>query len=81
MKFKTSISKTVELAEERKAHITAEHPELEDHFKRLRIALLKPDQIRISKIDPSVLLFYKYFDKIKQGLYIAVAVKLTKVLF
>lgn len=75
MKFKTSIGNTVELTLERRQHILEEHPELEEHFDKLRRVLLKPDEVRVSKTDPKVLLFYRYFAKIKSGLFIAVVIK------
>lgn len=37
---------------------------------------LKPDEIRISKSDPKVLLFYRYFAKIKRGKYLVGVVKI-----
>lgn len=78
MKFKTAINKIVELTDERKVHIIEEHPELLDHFGKLKRVLLNPDEIRISKTDQQVLLFYRYFAKIKSGLYIAVVVKINE---
>lgn len=75
MKFKTAIGKAVALTEERKLHIIQKHPELADHFDKLKQVLLKPDEIRISKTDQKVLLFYKYFAKIKSGIYITVIAK------
>jgi len=78
VKFKTVIGKTVELTEERKDHLLEEHPELLEHFGKLKGVLLNPDEIRISKTDPQVLLFYCYFAKIKSGLYITVVIKINK---
>lgn len=75
MKFKTVIGKTVELTLERKQHILEEHPELKDHFDKLEQVLLKPEEIRISRTDANVLLFYRYFVKIKSGIYITVVAK------
>lgn len=75
MKFRTAIDITVELTEERKGHILEEHPELLDHFDKLKKVLLNPDEIRTSKTDQQVLLFYHYFAKIKSGLYIVVVIK------
>lgn len=78
MEYKTAIGKVVELTPERKLHILIEHPELEAHFEKIKQVLSKPDEIRISKTDPNVLLFYKFFAKIKNGLYIAVVVNINQ---
>lgn len=77
MKYKTSINRIAELTPERKAHILSEHPDLEEYFKKVKPVLLDPDEIRISKTDSTVLLFYKFFAKIKDGLYIAVVMKIN----
>ena len=74
-KLKTSLGKTVELTSERKKHIFLFHPDLKPYFGRVRDVLLDPDEVRISKSDPKVLLFYKYFDNILGGKYIMVGVK------
>lgn len=75
MKFKTSLGKTVELTSERKNHIFLFHPDLKPYFEEVKDVLLEPNEIRISKSDPKVLLFYKFFDTILDGKYIMVAVK------
>jgi len=75
MKFKTVIGKTVELTAERKNYILAKHPELKPHFNKIRNVLIKPDEIRRSKRNQQVLLFYKYFAKILGGKYIVVVTK------
>ena len=78
MKFKSSLGKTVELTSERKKHILIRHPDLKPYFKLIKDALLKPDELKISKSDLQVLLFYKFFGTILNGKYIAVGVKLNK---
>lgn len=65
----------VELTAERKSHIILKHPEIKPHIKKISQLLSSPDTIRKSKFDPDALLFYKYFDKIKDGKYINVTVK------
>ncbi len=75
MKFKTSFGKTAELTSERKNHIFLFHSDLKPYFERFKEVLLEPDEVKISKSDPDVLLFYKYFDTIIGGKYIAVVVK------
>lgn len=59
MKYQTSINRIVELTPERKAHILAEHPDLKEHFQNIKLVLSDPEEIRISKTDSAVLLFYK----------------------
>jgi len=75
MKFKTSLGKSAELTLERKKHIFLFHPDLKLYFERLKDVLLEPNGVRISKSDPKVLLFYKYFDTILNGKYIMVGIK------
>lgn len=70
-----SIIGEVELTDERKSHIILKHPELKTHIKKVSRVLSSPDSIRKSKFDKEALLFYKYFDKIKEGKYINVTVK------
>ena len=69
MKFKTSLGKTVELTSERKKHIFLFHPDLKPHFALVEDVLLESGEVRISKSDPKVLLFYKYFDTISLVFY------------
>lgn len=75
MKFKSSLGKTVELSAERKEHIFLFHPDLKPYFKSIKEVVLEPNDIRISKSDPKVLLFYKFFDNILDGKYIMVGIK------
>ena len=77
MKFKTILGKTLELTSERKKHIFLYHPDLKPYFGLVKDVLLEPGEIRISKSDPKVLLFYKYFDTILDGKYIMVGVKIN----
>ena len=78
VKFKTSLGKTVELTIERKEHILSRHPDLNSYFKLIKDVLLKPDKLKISSSDSKVLLFYKFFDNILDGKYIAVSVKINE---
>lgn len=78
MKYKSITGKTIELTSERKKHILTFHPDLHSYMKHIKAVLLQPDDLRISKSDPQVLLFYKYFDTILDGKYIAVTVKLNE---
>jgi len=73
--FYSPIIGNIELTSERKVHILASHPELKIHFEKLSQVLINPDEIRRSSLDKNVLLFYKFFDKVKDGKYINVTVK------
>ena len=73
--FSASVLGNVELTTERKAHVLKAHPELKPHLKKLSKVLSDPDEIRISRLDKNVLLFYKFFAKVKSGKYINVTVK------
>ena len=75
MKFKTNLGKTAELTSERKEHILLFHPDLKPFFGQLKNVLTQPHEVRISKSDPEVLLFYKFFDTILGGKYITVTIK------
>lgn len=77
MKYKSILGKDFELTAERKKHILIFHPDLKPYFSKLNDVFAKPDEIRISKSDPRVLLFYKHFAKIKGGKYIVVVVKIN----
>lgn len=76
MKYKSILGKDFELTAERKKHILNFHPDLKPYFSRIKNVFVKPDEIRISKSDPHVLLFYRYFAKIKGGKYIVGVVKI-----
>ncbi len=75
MVYKSSLGNHIELTSERKIHILLYHPDLKPYFSKIKKVLLKPSDIRISKSDPNVLLFYKYFANIIGGKYIVVTVK------
>lgn len=78
MKKFQSILGVVELTNERKSHILTAHPELKNYFEKFIDVLKNPDEIRISKIDKKVLLFYKYFATIQGGKYLSITVKIDK---
>jgi len=56
-------------------HIIQRHPDVIDHLPKIKEILLAPDEIRIDSYDSSVLLFYKFFDRINVGKYLVVIVK------
>lgn len=78
MQFRSVIGKIVELTLERKKHIIEYHPDVERHFAKIQEVLDSPDEIRKSKHDSKVLLFYKYFVNLKAGKYLAVVIKINK---
>lgn len=75
MTYKSILGNNIELTTERKKHILLYHPDSKPYFSKIKTVLLKPSDIKISKSDPNVLLFYKYFANIIGGKYIAVTVK------
>lgn len=74
--YDSSISKKVELTGERKTHIRQHHPDIVIHFTKIEEVLQKPDQIRVDKRDPNILLFYKHFGRIKK--YLVVVIKINQ---
>lgn len=78
MKYQSSINAGVELTPERKAHILLYHPDLKPHFFKIKKVLLAPDEVRISKSDQAVLLFYRYFANINLNKYVVVVVKINE---
>lgn len=73
VKFKTIIG-TVTLTAQRKSHIIQSHPIMASYLSNLKIVLETPEEIRYSSYSDDTLLFYRYFDKIEDGKYIAVVV-------
>lgn len=58
-------------------HIVEKHPELEDSYLQFIPEILEnPDLVKRSVHDQKVLLFYKYYEKIYNGKYVCVVVKL-----
>ena len=76
--FYSPIFGEAELTAERKDHILKAHPELKAHLEKLSKVLSNPDEIRRSRFDKNVLLFYKFFASIKDGKYINVTVKIDE---
>lgn len=78
MVYKSVLGKDFTLTAERKRHILTYHPDLKPYFPNLKKVFLEPDDVKVSKSDPSVLLFYKYFATIKGGKHIAGVVKVNE---
>jgi hypothetical protein len=65
----------VELTEEREAHIAAQHPDLLPEFlSEIELALAQPDEVRKGKRFSSERRFYRWFEDVRNGKYIAVIV-------
>lgn len=65
---------TLELTDERRAHILTFHPEVKQYYKYFAKALLRPEIIRRSKSDPQVLILYY---KIPRKKYLAIVIKIN----
>lgn len=72
MNYKTKIGFIVKLTPKRRQHIISTHPVMELYLNKIKQVLASPDEIRYSSYKQDVLLFYRYFDKIEEGKYIAV---------
>jgi len=75
LEFQSKIGRVIELTQERQKHIFEFHPDVNPYFSRIEQVLEAPSEIRSSRHNPEVLLFYKYFADIKSGKYLAVVVK------
>ncbi|MBC8333340.1 MAG: hypothetical protein H8E28_15270 [Anaerolineae bacterium] len=65
----------VELTDERKIHITLQHPDLLPEFSmQLEQTLAAPHQIRRSLRMSSARMFYRWYDDVRKGKYIVVVV-------
>ncbi|MEW5939850.1 MAG: hypothetical protein AB1750_09335 [Chloroflexota bacterium] len=65
----------VELTDEREAHITQTHPDLlPEYLAQMRQTLAEPDQVRRSLRMSAAKIFYRWFDDVRQGKYVAVIV-------
>jgi hypothetical protein len=66
---------TVELTDERRQHILSKHPEvLPEHLDFLARTIADPDQVRSDSRFPSTRLFSRWFDALKGGKFLIVAV-------
>jgi len=73
--FPSASGKTVELTDERRTHILRYHPDVGPFFERIGEVLVHPDELRRSRQDSGVLLFYKFYPDILEGKYMVVVVK------
>ncbi len=78
--FSSSVLKnSVELTSESEIHILSVHPEMKPYLRSLSGILKSPDEVRVSKIDPKTLLFYKRFGIIKTQKFLVVVVKTSSI--
>lgn len=78
MKFKSKIGRIIDLSDERKNHIFEYHPDVRNYFDKIGEVLGNPDEIRKSRHDAKVLLFYKFFVNLKKEKYLVVVVKINE---
>jgi hypothetical protein len=65
----------VELSEERETHIAFQHPDLLPEFiNEIGETLAQPDDVRKGKRLVSERRFYRWFDHVRDGKYVAVVV-------
>lgn len=75
MFFLSATGKTVELTDERQAHILRFHPDVGPFLDRIGDSLAHPDLLRRSSQDSAIVLFYKFYPDILGGKYMVVVVK------
>ncbi len=69
------LGSAVELTDERQEHILARHPDfLPEYFEQLRETLANPDEIRRDNRFPATRLFSRWFESVKRGKFVVVAV-------
>jgi hypothetical protein len=69
------LSNVVELSDQRKKHITENHPDLLPQYEdRIPVVLNDPDQVRISARFKNAHIFSKWFDNILGGKHIVVVI-------
>jgi len=78
MYFESKISRIIELTPERRNHIIEYHPDIAAYLSKIGETLKSPSQIRRSRHDAEVMLFYKHFTDIKKGKYLVVVVKINE---
>ena len=65
----------VELTDERERHIATHHPDLvPEHSHCIAETLAEPDELRIDADYPNTRLFLRWYEDLRAGKYVAVAV-------
>lgn len=69
------LSGKVELNKEREKHIAERHPDLLPAYRKcIAETLADPDQVRRSARFGNALLFYRWFDEVRGGKFVAIVV-------
>ena len=72
--YKTVFGEEVNLSEEKWKHIVDGHPEVKRFAGKIKKVLTMPDLVKLSKRDPGVHLYYKFFNEIYGGKHLLVVV-------
>ncbi len=78
MRYRDAFGGIIELTEERWKHITKEHPEVRPYRSQIQEVLERPDYVKRSKRDSTVLLYYRFYEGSFNGKYLLVVVKKEK---
>lgn len=70
--YKTIFGEKVFLEDKDWAHIFHRHPEVKRYVSRIRDVLLHPNLVKISKKDPFVHLYYRFYSDIFSGKYLLI---------
>ncbi|MBI3765017.1 MAG: hypothetical protein HY277_00755, partial [Ignavibacteriales bacterium] len=68
----------IAISSERWKHILEQHPEMQHHFENIKKTLNEPDVIKLSSLDKSVRMYYRFFSSVFGGKYILAVVKMNK---
>lgn len=76
--FSSSLGRQIELTDERKEHIFLYHKDIIPFFERMAEVLNTPDEVRRTRDDKQVVLFYRFYPDILAGKFFVAAVKINK---
>jgi len=71
-RYRTVFGEEVLLTNEKWNHVAHRHPEAEKFIEKVKEVLSLPDVVKLSKRDPSVHLYYKFYNGIYDGKYLLV---------
>jgi hypothetical protein len=71
-RYRTVFGEEVVLPEEKWNHIMHKHPEVKQFFEKIEDVLFLPDVVKLSRRDPKVHLYYRFFREIYGGKYLLV---------
>jgi hypothetical protein len=72
--FRTIFGEKAHLTDREWDHIVHRHPEIKKYGRRIHEILALPDLVKISKRDPDVHLYYRFYNDIFNGKYLLVVV-------